>query len=172
MGRSNEYYSLLTRGHWQIGVRLTMPCRSLRRRFLRSTIALFSFLLGCSTHEDVVTVKTRTETSPIASSVLTFDAGLVHPGDKIVHLFTIVNTSSDRWTVSEIRRGCSCIVTGISEKIVDPGSSVIVEMASTASNHTEDRPLTASVDFDGKQRRPHNRSCSYVARSKPTNCGS
>jgi hypothetical protein len=61
--------------------------------------------------------------------VFEHDFGLVHPGEKLRHVFEVSNTSGALWTVDTVKTSCACTVPSLGSQVIQPGQTETIEVA-------------------------------------------
>lgn len=79
--------------------------------------------------------------------VLDHDFGLLRPGEKVRHVFTIENKGIRKWTIGRVTSGCSCAIANLPSPIVPPGGELQAEVLYTAKGSWNDSRERVVLSF-------------------------
>src|SRR5262249_531687 len=125
--------------------RRTLPSFSGRR----DSISALVCLVACGCAPSSRPSGEVTAIVPAKEKTLTYDFGVVRPGESRTHRFRVRNTGTTPWSFRAFHRDCSCMVTRSSSATIAPGAEEEVEVSYTAPGQVADQRRRVGVEFAG-----------------------
>jgi hypothetical protein len=108
---------------------------------------VFLALAGCASPVRVGIETAGGETN--YSTDLEHDYGIVTPGSRLSHTFTVVNPSNESWKLASVEKTCSCAILRATKLIIAPGESQSFELDYQAPNKCRDDRQSVKLHFEG-----------------------
>lgn len=132
-----------------------------RRLVLPALLFFIADSLGCSQSDTRPPSRNISQSRPVGPAetadrsragtsrevVLLHDIELIRPLASQQCVFTIENTSDERWTIDEIRRTCTCTVVDVTRDVIAPGEAADLAIQYRAPDQATDDERVIAVSF-------------------------